>query len=218
MARGDLSAIIAAGFGIASLSHLCYSAGAMKGSDARLRWDELSRRRIASYAIFDLSSSLRAAGDGRRGEFVILDAPDWVNVIPLLQTAKGGPAFIMVRQYRHGAAMITTEFPAGTVEQGEDPREAASRELREETGYRAAKLTLLGRVQPNPAFMGNWCHTWLAEDLSLAGEAQLDAMESLEALTVPVAEVNERMGTGEYVNALAVVALSLYHRRLAGDA
>ncbi len=189
----------------------------MNGSDARLRWDELSRRRIASCAIFDLYSSLRAAGDGRRGEFVVLDAPDWVNVLPLVKTPEG-PAFIMVRQYRHGAAMITTEFPAGAVEQGEDPADAASRELREETGYRAGKLTLLGRVQPNPAFMGNWCHTWLAEDLSLEGEARPDAMESLEALTVPVAEVNARMGTGEYVNSLAVVALSLYNRHLAGAA
>jgi 8-oxo-dGTP pyrophosphatase MutT (NUDIX family) len=186
----------------------------MKGSDARLRWDELSRRRVASCAIFDLDAAVRASPDGRRGEFWLLDAPDWVNVVPLLQTAEG-PAFLMVRQYRHGADMITTEFPAGAVERGEDPHDAASRELREETGYRAAKLTLLGRVQPNPAFMGNWCSTWLAEELTMEGSAQLDAMEALEALPVPVAEVNARMGSGEYVNSLAVVALSLYNRLLA---
>jgi 8-oxo-dGTP pyrophosphatase MutT (NUDIX family) len=183
----------------------------MNGSDARLRWDELSRRRVASCAIFDLYASVRAAPDGRRGEFWVLDAPDWVNVVPLVQTPEG-PAFIMVRQYRHGTAMITTEFPAGAVEQGEDPRDAASRELREETGWRAGKLTLLGRVQPNPAFMGNWCHTWLAEELTLEGAVRLDAMEALEALTVPVTEVNARMGSGEYVNSLAVVALSFYNR------
>jgi ADP-ribose pyrophosphatase len=186
----------------------------MNGSDARLRWDESSRRRVASCVLFDLYASVRTAPDGRRGEFWLLDAPDWVNVVPLVMTPEG-PAFVMVRQYRHGSAMITTEFPAGAVEQGEDPRVAAARELREETGYRAGNLTLLGRVQPNPAFMGNWCSTWLAEDLTVEGAARLDELEDLEALTVPVSDVEARMGSGEYVNSLAVVALSLYQRRLA---
>ncbi|HUJ74705.1 MAG TPA: NUDIX hydrolase, partial [bacterium] len=169
------------------------------------------RRKVASTPVFDLSVAERSSPDGRRGEFWLLDAPDWVNVVPVLSTP-AGPAFLMVRQYRHGAAMITTEFPAGAVEQGEDPRRAAERELREETGYRAGRLTLLGRVQPNPAFMGNWCSTWLAEDLALEGDVHLDALEALEAVTVPMHEVVARMGSGEYVNSLAVVALSFYQR------
>jgi ADP-ribose pyrophosphatase len=189
----------------------------MSGRDDHLRWTEHSRRTIASSALFDLAVADRSAQDGRRGEFWLLDAPDWVNVVPVVHSPDGA-AFLMVRQYRHGATMITTEFPAGAVERGEDPAAAAARELREETGFRAGRLLLLGSVQPNPAFMGNWCFTFLAEDLEQEGAVALDALESLEPVVVPVAEVDARMGSGEYVNALAVVALSLYHRHREGTA
>ncbi len=121
----------------------------------------------------------------------------------------------MVRQYRHGLGGITTEFPAGLIEPGEDPARAAERELREETGHRSGRLTLLGRVSPNPAFMTNWCSTYLAEDLELIGEKSLDALEQLDAVTVPVREVEDRVGTGEYVNSLVMVALFWYIRRRA---
>jgi 8-oxo-dGTP pyrophosphatase MutT (NUDIX family) len=186
----------------------------MNGADDRLRWEEKSRRRVASSPLFDIYTTRHAAADGRTGEFWVLDAPDWVNVVPVLEEPGQEARFLMVRQFRHGASMITTEFPAGIVERGEDPRAAAGRELLEETGYRAARLTSLGKVVPNPAFMGNWCHTFLAEGLSPAAGAHLDAMEVLDAVAVPVSVVERLMGTGEYVNSLALVALSLYHRAI----
>jgi 8-oxo-dGTP pyrophosphatase MutT (NUDIX family) len=187
----------------------------VNATDARLRWEEISRRRIASSAIFDLYETVRVSPDGRRGEFWLLDAPDWVNVVPLLRSADGEAVFVMVRQFRHGAGMITTEFPAGLVERGEGPRAAAARELLEETGYRAGTLTPLGKVQPNPAFMGNWCHSFLAEDLVPADGGRQDALELMDAIVVPVREVQTRMGKGEYVNSLALVSLHLYHRAIA---
>ncbi len=155
--------------------------------------------------------SRRTAVDGRSGEFCLLTAPDWVNVIPVIRGADG-EHFLMVRQYRHGAGMVTTEFPAGLVEQGEPPLEAAARELREETGRQAGKMTLLGRVSPNPAFMSNWCYTYLAEGLSPAAAGDLDHLEVLEPLEVPAAELEERLGSGEYINSLVLVALLLYAR------
>lgn len=197
---------------VATVLCLWYIPPAMSGADDRLLWKETSRRRVASSPLFDIYSARHVAADGRAGEFWVLDAPDWVTVVPLLVEPGREPRFLMVRQYRHGASMITTEFPAGIVERGEDPRAAAARELLEETGHRAARLTALGRVRPNPAFMGNWCHTFLAEGLSRTDGARLDAMEVLAALAVPVSEVERLMGSGEYVNSLALVALSLYHR------
>ena len=185
------------------------------GHDELLRWKELSRRRLASHSLFDLEVSERVSAQGARGEFLILSAPDWVNVVAAMPNAAGEECFLMVRQYRHGAETITTEFPAGLVERGEDPRSAAERELLEETGCRAGRLTLIGSVSPNPAFMGNTCFTYLAEDLIRVGEKSLDPLEQLEAVEVPVHVVSEQIGRGELINSLAVVAFLWYTRRKA---
>jgi ADP-ribose pyrophosphatase len=190
----------------------------MRSTDARLTWKELSRRRIASCGIFDLETSRRSSPEGKTGDFSILLAPDWVNVVPVLRMPSGEEGFVMVRQYRHGAELITTEFPAGMIEAGEDPADAARRELLEETGYRAGRLSPLGDVLPNPAFMTNRCFVFLAEDLSAQGGQTLDALESLDAVILPVRDVAEGLGAGELVNSLALVAFFLFQRHRADRA
>ncbi len=184
----------------------------MRRSPDPLAWVESSRTRIASCSLFDMYRARSTAADGRSGEFCLLTAPDWVNVVPVIRDPAGGDRFLMVRQFRHGAGTVTTEFPAGLVEKGEPPLRAAERELREETGRRAGRMTLLGTVSPNPAFMSNWCHTFLAEDLSEPEEAELDSLEILEPLEVPVAELGRRIGTGEFINSLVLVAFLWYSR------
>jgi 8-oxo-dGTP pyrophosphatase MutT (NUDIX family) len=189
----------------------------LPGTDAHLAWKEISRRRIAASPYFALDSSERSSPDGRSGEFWILRTPDWVTVVPLLRTGDGEESLLMVRQYRHGAEMMTTEFPAGLVEEGEDPAAAAARELLEETGYGAGRLSPLGVLRPNPAFMSNRCFTFLAEDLQRSGGRQsLDELESVEPLVLPMSVVEERMGRGEFVNALTVTALDALRRHRAG--
>jgi ADP-ribose pyrophosphatase len=185
----------------------------MQGIDAHLRWGEHSRRRVARCSLFDLYAIERSSARGNRGEFWVLAAPDWVNIVPVLKTDAGEPALLMVRQYRHGAELITTEFPAGLIEPGEAPSVAAARELEEETGYRAGRLTLLNTVAPNPAFMNNLSYTFLAEDLERVGDVHLDDLEALEPRIVPVAEIERDLGTGELVNSLTVLGFLWYRSR-----
>jgi 8-oxo-dGTP pyrophosphatase MutT (NUDIX family) len=63
----------------------------------------------------------------------------------------------MIKQYRHGSKEVTLEIPGGLVDEN-DPREAAQRELLEETGYAGDRVELLGFVNPNPAIFNNRCH------------------------------------------------------------
>jgi 8-oxo-dGTP pyrophosphatase MutT (NUDIX family) len=186
----------------------------MHGADDRLRWEEHARTHVASCTLFDLYASRRSSMQGKSGEFCLLTAPDWVTVIPVLSGGNGEEILLMVRQYRHGAEIITTEFPAGLVDPGEEPLAAAARELEEETGYRAGRMTLLGRVRPNPAFMNNWFSTYLAEDLVRVGDLSLDDTEELQPLTLSRAELARRIGSGELVNSLTLVSYFLWERRV----
>jgi len=184
----------------------------MPEPDSHLRWVEHSRQSAGRSPLFDLVVSRRTSATGKTGDFWILEARDWVTVVPVTRAMAGDESFLMVRQYRHGAELITLEFPAGLVEKGEAPAIAAARELTEETGFSAGRLIALGELRPNPSFMNNRCFTFLAEDLSRVGATSLDELEELESLVVGSREVEERMGTGELVNALTFVALALYRR------
>jgi ADP-ribose pyrophosphatase len=188
----------------------------MRETGSHLHWVEQSRRIAARSPLFDLAVARRTSPSGKSGDFWILQAPDWVNVVPVLPHPGGGEDLVMVRQYRHGAEMLTLEFPAGLIKPGEDPALSAARELSEETGYRAGRMTLLATVMPNPAFMSNRCFTFLAEELVREGEQHLDELEELDALVVPGSELEERMATGELVNSLTCLAWAFYRRHRAG--
>lgn len=185
-----------------------------RGTGASLTWRELDRQRLLGCGIFELYRSRRCAQDGREGDFFILGTPDWVNVVPVLP---GGDAFLMVRQYRQGLEALTVEFPAGLIEPGESPLQAARRELAEETGFTAESLTPIGTISPNPAFMNNRCYTFVAEGLREEGKQKLDALELLDVVRVPAAELEQRVGAGPYLNSLTALALFWYLRSRGAD-
>ena len=103
---------------------------------ARLYWETISRNRLYDTPIFNINSVHRRSRDGREADFIELDSPQWVNVVPYFIGTDGVPRFVMEQQFRHGSDSITLEFPAGLVERGESPRDAGLRELFEETGFR----------------------------------------------------------------------------------
>ena len=87
---------------------------------------------------------------------ILVNAPDWISIMVM----KEGK-LLVEKQLRYGANDYVEEFPCGMVEKGEDPLDAAVRELEEETGIKLldkTEVVKLGQTNPNPAFMTNMMH------------------------------------------------------------
>jgi len=176
-------------------------------------WVFLGSQDVSDHRIFRVRNDrYRFEPSGVERDFVILDAPDWVNVVPV--TADG--QVVLIRQYRHGIRAVTLEIPGGVVEPGEPPEAAAVRELREETGFAPERVRFLGRVHPNPAIQGNHCHLFLAEECRQVAEPQPDPLEQIEVLLRPLNEIPELIRREEISHGLTLNAfgfLGLFHER-----
>lgn len=160
------------------------------------------------HPLLRLERQTLAAGDDRR-EALVVDTPDWINVIPL----DGSGRVVLVRQWRFGVAAPTLEIPGGMVDPGEDHAAAAARELLEETGYRAATWRRLGALHPNPAIQSNRISTWLATDLTppaaaAAGPRGVEG-EEIAVETAPLAAIPDLIRDGTITHSLVVAAFYL---------
>ena len=174
-----------------------------------LRWRTVGRERLLHTPVFDVDKQKEVTDSGLTGEYVGIQAPDWVVIV-----AVHGDNFILVRQWRHGEENLTLEFPGGVVDPNEDPKTTACRELEEETGYRAGKMTLLGRVSSNPALFKNHFSVFLAEDLVQTGKQHLDKDELLKYEEMPIKDVIRSYGDHEFTHAFMGTALAFYFRYL----
>ena len=177
-----------------------------------LSWTTNSEKIELNCRIFNVKSVWREAAGNRKGQFTIIDSPNWVTILPIVKNSQGNDCFLIVRQYRHGSASLTKEFPAGMIDKGETPLGAAKRELEEETGYIAGKITEIGSINPNPAFMNNHSYTYLAEDLSPSGKQNFDEHEMIDMELVSIKELTENMGSGMYNSAITLQAWFWYLR------
>lgn len=144
--------------------------------------------------------------DGRiNDEYYILEYPTWVNVIAITESGE----FLMVEQYRHGLDGVFTELCAGVVEEGEDPMEAARRELLEETGYSGGKWSLLNKICQNPSTCTNYTYCFLAEGVRKTGDQHLDATEDVAVRLLVESEVLEMLRNDEIKQSL--MATPLWH-------
>src|SRR5262249_34587526 len=103
-----------------------------KMEDPRAGWRRVRTEAGPDYGIFRVRRDIVVwPRTGVEGRYVVLECPDWVNVIALTDDRQ----VVLIRQYRHGVDRVVLEIPSGIVERDEEPLAAAQRELAEETGY-----------------------------------------------------------------------------------
>lgn len=172
------------------------------------KWNIVSETTIVKYPIFSLHEmeSASAQDPDKRGKFVSLHCPNWVNVIAITPDQR----IVFVEQYRHGIREITWEIPGGLCDGEEDPIQTGLRELAEETGYVGERAEVIGVVQPNPAYQNNRCHTIIVHNVRCVQEQHLDEHEEIRILTYSLAEVEALVMQGVIQNAMVVSALYFF--------
>jgi ADP-ribose pyrophosphatase len=143
--------------------------------------------------------------DGRRFRYTYLQSP--TEAVATIALTEDG-CVILTRQYRHPVGRVIYDLPAGRIDGGESPEQAAARELAEETGYHAARWQKLAYYNQFPGSMQVGTHLFLARELS-AGEQALDRYEDVEMVAMPLAEAMDLVTHGRLIDGSLMLGLLL---------
>ncbi len=158
---------------------------------------KLEETKLSSEEIFDgvaihLFRDEILLPNGNKGVREVIRHPGAVCVLPITDNGE----IIFVNQFRYALNKVTLEVPAGKLEKGEDPQEAALRELSEETGLTAGKIVPTGALYTSPALIDEIIYMYIATDLT-EGEQHLDEDEFVNAIRIPLKKAVEMVMNGE---------------------
>ncbi len=151
-----------------------------------------------------------ALPDGRTTIYGVVTMGRAVGVVPLLADGR----VVLVRQWRYVSREARWEIPTGGARPEESLEEAAQRELAEETGYMAGRLTYLATFYSSKSVCDETCYLYLGEQLTPVETHQEDETEFLEVHAFPFAEALDLVGRSEIRDAMSVIGLFHAGRRL----
>ena len=169
---------------------------------SKLKETQKSSEKIFSGKLIDLYFDHIELPNGKSSTREWIKHPGAVCVIPILPNSN----LCLVRQYRYGPREEFIEIPAGKLDAGEDPLVCAKRELEEEIGYSAGKLTFLTNIHPAIGFSNEKMWMYLAEDLILSKQ-NLDQDEFLELYHLSVDEAIDLISQGKITDVKTVIGI-----------
>lgn len=152
---------------------------------------------------FDFEVSNLRLPNGAEGNWECIRHPGGALAVPITSDGK----LVLVRQYRFTVAGRLLEFPAGTLELGEDPAETIKRELEEETGYRAHHWQSLGKFALAPGYSDEYIYAFLSQDLEkLDNPPAQDEDEDIEVILMAFEEFEQAILAGEPIDAKSITS------------
>jgi len=174
-----------------------------------MNFKPIRRETIYKGRVFHVEKVQMQLPTGEIRTYDLVNHPSAVVIVP--QDADGNILF--VRQYRVGAGGELLELPAGLLKDGEDPTEAATREMQEETGMGAGNMMRLGNFYSSPGYSSEYMHIYLATSLYPAPLEQ-DDDEFIQLEAIPAAKALQMARGGEIHDAKTLAALLLAESNL----
>ena len=143
--------------------------------------------------------------NGVKGTRVVITHPGSVVVLPVLEDGR----ILMIEQYRHATRQYLWELVAGRIDAGETVKQAAARELKEETGYSAKRFTEFLDIWPTPGFLEERMHLLLAERLT-PGQAAPEEDEKIISHAYTVKELKQMMKNGKLKDGKSLAGILYY--------
>jgi|TARA_B100001964_G_scaffold158666_1_gene174274 ADP-ribose pyrophosphatase len=169
---------------------------------SKLKETQKSSEKIFSGKLIDLYFDHVELPNGKSSTREWINHPGAVCIIPILPDGN----LCLIRQYRYGPRDEFIEIPAGKLDTGEDPLICAKRELQEEIGYIAGKLTFLTNIYPAIGFSNEKMWMYLAEDLQLSNQS-LDQDEFLELLPLSLEEAIDLINQGNITDVKTIIGV-----------
>lgn len=169
----------------------------------------IGSQRIFQGRVVTLRVDTVALPDGRTSTREVVEHSQSVTILPVDDQGN----VLLERQYRRAVDQWMVEAPAGGMNPGEDPEQAARRELLEETGFSARKLEHLASFYVSPGFCTELMHVYLATGLT-AGRATPEEDEHIQVQALPLAQALQMVQRGEILDGKTIVALLLAEKRL----
>ncbi len=183
----------------------------LSDEDKELVWEELSTEHIVQDQWIDFRRSAFRFPDGSVYEpYYSFTRKDYVVIVASDTEGK----YLCVRQFRQGIRQVTTEFTAGCIENGEtDALETAKRELREETGYESDEWEHIQTIPSYATISDNFAHIYRARNCRKVSGQDLDDMEFLNVKKYSADEIEELISSGNFQQAVHMLAWFLSNGR-----
>ncbi len=150
------------------------------------KWEKLSSELVFNHKWFKVQRDTVKLPMGRIvDDYFMWPQGDVVLVVPLTKDNE----IVLVQQYKHAAAEIVIEVPAGMLNKDEKPKLGARRELEEETGYTSEEFIYIGAVTNSPSKVIGIIHIYLAKNVKKTKDTHFDENENIEVLIKPFSEV-----------------------------